>query len=110
MKSKITLLAAAIFPIACAAVIFVTTGCSTAEKPTQTGTAAAGQPLAQAGTMAKASGAQLWSQNCGHCHNVRSPTFYSDAQWDVIMLHMRVRANLTAEEHKQILAFLKSAH
>ena len=55
-------------------------------------------------------GAQLWSQNCAHCHNVRSPDSYSDAQWDVAMLHMRVRANLTAEEHKKILAFLKSAH
>ena len=55
-------------------------------------------------------GAQLWAQNCAHCHNVRSPDSYSDAQWDVAMLHMRVRANLTAEEHKKILAFLKSAH
>ena len=59
---------------------------------------------------AKQSGATLWAQNCGHCHNIRSPDSYSDAQWDVAMLHMRVRANLTAEEHKQILAFLKSAH
>jgi len=55
-------------------------------------------------------GAQLWERNCGHCHNVRSPASYSDAQWEVVMLHMRVRANLTAEEHKQILALLKSAH
>ena len=56
------------------------------------------------------SGATLWAQNCGHCHNIRSPDSYSDAQWDVAMLHMRVRGNLTAEEHRQILAFLKSAH
>lgn len=55
-------------------------------------------------------GAQLWSQNCGHCHNTRSPNSYSDAQWEVVMLHMRVRANLTAAEEKQILPFLKSAH
>ena len=55
-------------------------------------------------------GATLWAQNCGHCHNMRSPDSYSDAQWEVAMLHMRVRANLTAEEHRQILAFLKSAH
>lgn len=55
-------------------------------------------------------GAQLWTQNCGHCHNLRSPDSYSDAQWEVAMLHMRVRANLTAEEHEKILAFLKTAH
>ena len=59
---------------------------------------------------AASSGAQLWAQNCGHCHNVRSPGSYSDAQWEVALLHMRVRANLTAEEHKDILAFMKSAH
>lgn len=57
-----------------------------------------------------AAGAQLWAQNCGHCHNIRSPGSYSDAQWEIAMLHMRVRANLTAEEHKKILAFLKTAH
>ena len=56
------------------------------------------------------SGATLWAQNCMHCHNIRSPDSYSAAQWDVAMLHMRVRANLTADEHKKILAFLKSAH
>ena len=62
------------------------------------------------GGAATPAGAQLWAQNCGHCHNFRSPNMYSDAQWDVIVLHMRVRGNLTAGEHQQILAFLKSAH
>jgi hypothetical protein len=32
------------------------------------------------------------------------------AQWDVVTLRLRVRANLTAAEHTSILAFLKSAH
>ena len=59
---------------------------------------------------AQTGGAQLWAQNCGHCHNLRSPSSYSDAQWEVVALHMRVRANLTVEEHKQILVFLKSTH
>ena len=56
------------------------------------------------------SGAQLWAENCNRCHNVRSPQSYSGAQWEVAMLHMRVRANLTPEEHAKILAFLKSAN
>ena len=55
-------------------------------------------------------GAQLWAENCNRCHNVRSPQSYSGAQWEVAMLHMRVRANLTPEEHAKILAFLKSAN
>lgn len=58
---------------------------------------------------AEKSGAQLWAENCVRCHNIRSPSNYSRAQWDVVMMHMRVRANLTPEEHKKILAFLKSS-
>ena len=67
-------------------------------------------PAASASQPPGAAGAQLWAQNCGHCHNIRSPSSYSDSQWEVVALHMRVRANLTANEHRQILAFLKSAH
>ncbi|HAM70520.1 MAG TPA: hypothetical protein DCM86_02640 [Verrucomicrobiales bacterium] len=62
------------------------------------------------GQASEKTGAQLWGQNCGRCHNIRSPGMYSDAQWEVAVMHMRVRANLTGEEHRKILAFLKSAH
>ena len=55
-------------------------------------------------------GSQLWSENCARCHNMRSPSAYSDAEWDVVMHHMRIRAQLTAKEHKAILEFLKSAN
>lgn len=62
---------------------------------------------ASTGTTGKG-GAQLWGDNCQRCHNTRSPSSYNDAQWEVAMLHMRVRANLTPEENKKILEFLKS--
>ncbi len=55
-------------------------------------------------------GALLWRQNCARCHNLRDPSERSDREWDVIALHMRVRGNLTAEEHRKILKFLKSAN
>lgn len=55
-------------------------------------------------------GALLWSQNCVRCHNLRNPRERSDREWDVIVHHMRVRGNLTAEEHRLILAFLQSAN
>lgn len=55
-------------------------------------------------------GAKLWSQNCVRCHNNRSPASYSDSEWSVAMRHMRVRANLTAEEERAILEFLQSAN
>jgi mono/diheme cytochrome c family protein len=67
-------------------------------------------PSAHARGGSSDSGARLWAQNCTRCHNSRSPDSYSNAQWEVAMLHMRVRANLTAEEHKSILEFLQSGH
>lgn len=110
MKSKITRFQLTLFSIASAAIVFLIGGCSTTGTQAPIGTAGAKQPPVAPGSMARASGAQLWAQNCGHCHNIRTPTFYSDTQWEVVMLHMRVRAKLTAGEHKEILAFLKSAH
>lgn len=65
-------------------------------------------PLADA--RPEKSGNQLWAENCTRCHNNRSPAAYSDAHWEVAMHHMRIRANLTAEEHTKILEFLQSAN
>ena len=55
-------------------------------------------------------GAELWAENCTRCHNNRPATTYSDAEWNVAMHHMRVRANLTPVEHQKIVEFLKSAN
>jgi hypothetical protein len=55
------------------------------------------------------SGEELWSNNCLRCHNIRPPTTYGDAQWDVIVHHMRLRANITGQEQRAIVEFLKSA-
>jgi hypothetical protein len=54
-------------------------------------------------------GEELWSNNCMRCHNIRPPTMYSDSQWDVIVHHMRLRANITGQEQRAIVEFLKSA-
>ena len=56
------------------------------------------------------SGVQLWQENCGTCHNLRNPAGYSDAQWEVAVQHMRIRANLTAQEARAIAEFLKAAN
>jgi cytochrome c5 len=94
-----------------AAALLLAAGCSTSAPPaggdSKPAAAAPGTPAVAA---AGKSGAQLWAENCIRCHNIRSPSSYSDAQWDVALLHMRVRANLTAEEHHKILAFMKTAH
>ena len=54
-------------------------------------------------------GEQLWSNNCLRCHNIRPSTMYGNAQWDVIVHHMRLRANITGQEQRAIVEFLKSA-
>jgi hypothetical protein len=56
------------------------------------------------------SGAQLWSDNCSRCHNIRPPQSYNDAQWAVVTHHMRLRANLTGEETRLITEFLQASH
>ncbi len=52
-------------------------------------------------------GARLWGPYCGSCHNPRPAGERSPAEWDVIMLHMRVRGNLPAQDAHAILEFLK---
>jgi nitrate/TMAO reductase-like tetraheme cytochrome c subunit len=75
----------------------------------ETGVKAKTETLASSAKSEKGS-AQLWSENCMRCHNLRNPAAYSDAQWEVSMHRMRVRAGLTAEEHRRILEFLQSSN
>ena len=56
----------------------------------------------------KQAGAQLWADNCTRCHYVRPPDYYSAAQWQLVMHHMRSRANLTGGEERKIVQFLKA--
>ena len=89
------------------AIALLVAGCRTSR--TEQAEAAKPGAVAQVASSGKG-GAQLWAENCVRCHNIRSPSTYSDAEWEVTMHHMRIRANLTAEEHQKILAFLKSAN
>lgn len=54
------------------------------------------------------SGAELWAASCRRCHALRDPADYSDGEWRLVMMHMRVRANLDEREVRAILAFLTS--
>lgn len=51
-------------------------------------------------------GAELWAANCRRCHALRDPGDYSDSEWRLVMMHMRVRANINESEVRAILAFL----
>lgn len=55
-------------------------------------------------------GAELWSQNCARCHNLRPPDERSDRGWEIIVAHMRLRANLTGADARAIEEFLKSGN
>jgi len=63
-----------------------------------------------AAPVAQKSGSTLWAQNCRRCHNFRSPSDYSDSEWEAAMFHMRIRANLTGDEYELIREFLKSSN
>lgn len=54
--------------------------------------------------------AELWAFNCARCHNAQPPRRFSDAQWDIVVHHMRLRCNLTGEEQRSIRRFLQSAN
>lgn len=55
------------------------------------------------------SGAQLWAENCQHCHNTPSPNSFSPEQWETIGLHMQSRALITEKERIKIVDFLKQS-
>ena len=125
MKRQLLSTTTSLLALATAAA-FTLSACQTGKQaPASTGTAvapsadgkSASSPPAPAtprpsfvGRPSGKSGSQLWTENCTRCHNDRSPATYNDAQWEVAMHHMRIRANLTAEEHTKILEFLQSAN
>jgi hypothetical protein len=55
----------------------------------------------------KLTGAELYSMHCNRCHPERYPTERTAAQWKTILMHMRVRANLPAEQARTILKYLQ---
>ncbi len=106
MKHLLVTAAAACAALACVAALV--SGCHTSKATSEqstveaVGTVGGEQPLK--------GGAQAWAQNCMRCHNLRPPHERSDREWEAIVFHMRVRANLTAEEHRLIVEFLKAAN
>ena len=53
------------------------------------------------------SGSQLWSENCGRCHNAPGSSVYSPEQWEVLVMHMKARTMIPDDDIKKILAFMK---
>lgn len=80
--------------------------------------AASGAALAQSSDqtlnapdpMQIARGAQSWADNCGRCHNIRAPKELTDEDWEVSVMHMRVRANIPGDVARDIAEFLKQSN
>jgi hypothetical protein len=53
------------------------------------------------------SGAQLYAVYCNRCHSERYAIEFTAAHWKTIMIHMRVRANIPAEQAREILKYLQ---
>jgi cytochrome c1 len=93
--------------IAAAAVASVSLGLLGLERTVQ----AQDEPaVSQPDPMQFARGAQTWADNCARCHNMRDPKELRDDQWRVVVSHMRVRAGLTGQEARDVLAFLQGSN
>ena len=60
--------------------------------------------------VADKSGAQLWGENCGRCHNAPPPGEFNNDNWEIVGAHMQVRANMTQTDIDKIIDFMKSAN
>jgi hypothetical protein len=80
---------------------------SKTEKPAEQKSGAAASKTKPKAAPNKLSGAELYSMHCNRCHPERYPTERTAAQWKTILLHMRVRANLPAEQARTILKYLQ---
>lgn len=55
-------------------------------------------------------GAKAWGEHCASCHAMRDPKDFSDAQWKVITMHMRLRAGLDGADVRDITTFLTGSN
>lgn len=53
------------------------------------------------------SGAELYAIHCNRCHQERYPEEFNQDRWKSLIFHMRVRANLPAEQARIVLKYLQ---
>jgi cytochrome c5 len=74
------------------------------EPQTPSATKNSAKPVAAAGKKTGDEGERRFQENCGRCH--MPPESLSPREVKAVLQHMRVRANLTAEDEKLILKYL----
>ena len=106
-NSRISCLLAAAFALGAAA---FACGCSSDGHASASASASAriSAGAGEAQLAADKGGAQLWTENCSRCHNLRAPDYYTPGRWALVTEHMRVRGYLTGQEEREIRAFLQA--
>ncbi len=66
--------------------------------------------FAEMDSQAYARGAKLYGDNCGRCHNPRTPIEHTDRDWEMAMQHMRIISGLPGKQTREILSFLKASN
>ena len=93
--------------LVCAAALTRTFGADTNAPAAKAAETKPVEPRPPATKKTPLSGAELYSMHCNRCHPERYPTERTAAQWNTLLLHMRVRANLPAEQARTILKYLQ---
>jgi cytochrome c5 len=101
MKTKM-LLAVGLFQLGCLLMLAQGPGSSGQEKGQQASTQKA--PAADATSAQQSRGEKKFQQYCNRCHN--APTELPTQSTETVMLHMRVRASLSAADERDILHYL----
>jgi hypothetical protein len=104
---SLALVSAALAPIALLTAAEADKQVSKTEKPSEQKSEPDSSKTKEKTPPRKLSGAELYSMHCNRCHPERYPTERTAAQWKTILLHMRVRANLPAEQSRTILKYLQ---
>jgi mono/diheme cytochrome c family protein len=61
----------------------------------------------KSGKAKERTGEQLFAINCARCHDARYAPERTDAQWKTIVIHMRTRGRIPADDAKKILKYLQ---
>lgn len=53
-------------------------------------------------------GNEEWGQYCANCHSAIPPSDRAPHEWDTIMQHMRVEANIPADSARALVEYLRA--
>ncbi len=83
-------------------------GCSSSKKSTDSGThVSKKKPTEAQESMADRAGAVLYSQNCGKCHELFSPSAHSAEEWEKWVEVMQPNTELNDDEAELVLQYLQ---